>query len=230
MAKIIEPPILMSRILTFVLAASVVVLAALGFVLIKMMPLERPEVFFVVNATRSVNVVVEPFKPDTTNKNAINNYEAGFIREYVIARNTLDGNVNTTRNNWKNIVKEWSNDNVYRNFTRTKMYKDYAFGTKIPNVSCSVNFSTPDNNADPVIRTGRGDYTVNFVWICKNIAGQTIPKLYKIRIKIQSELDTNVSETLENLEKLKNNPLGIRVTEYKIQDGNDPLNSDVASM
>ena len=100
MAKIIEPPILMSRILTFVLAASVVVLGALAFVLVKMIPLERPEVFFLVNATRSVNVVIEPFNPDTS---AAINYEKGFVREYVIARNTLDVNPTITKNNWKNI-------------------------------------------------------------------------------------------------------------------------------
>ena len=74
MAKIIEPPILMSRILTFVLATSVVVLAALAVVLVKMIPLERPEVFFLVNPTRAVNVVIEPFKPETNNA-IINNYE-----------------------------------------------------------------------------------------------------------------------------------------------------------
>lgn len=230
MAKIIEPPILMSRILTFVLAASIVVLAVLGWVLIKMIPLEKPEVFFVINETRSVNVVVKPFDPDnSSNKIAINNYETGFIREYVIARNTLDFNTNTTRNNWKNIVNEWSSDNVHRAFVKTKLYRDFAFNTKSSNVACSVNFANP-NNATPIVQTGRGDYTVDFTWICKNSTGQTVPKLYKIRIKVQSELDKNISGTLENLDKLKINPLGIHVTEYKIQEGGDPLNSDMKKM
>lgn len=222
----IEPPILMSRILMFVLAASIVVLGALGWVLIKMIPLERPEVFFLVNATRSVNVVIKPLDPDADNKNALKNYEQGFIREYIIARNTLDTNANITKNNWKNIVKEWSGDNVYKNFTNTKAYKNYMFSMQPPMVSCSVNFSNPDNS-EPILKTGNGDYTVNFIWICKNIGGQTSEKNYKIRIKIQSDLDKDVSGTLENLEKLKSNPLGIQVTGYKVQDG-DPLNSDMS--
>lgn len=230
MAKIIEPPILISRILIFVLAASVVVLATLGFVLVKMIPLERPEVFFLVNNTRSVNVAIEPFNPDAKNKSAKNKYERGFIREYVIARNTLDTNSAVTRNNWKNIVKSWSDDQVYNAFTKTKIYKDYTFGGQIPWVECSVVFSN-QNGTDAIINTNPGDYTVHFTWVCKNISGQPITKNYKIRIKIQSELDTKVSGTLENLEKLKANPLGVQVTEYKVQGGDaDPLNSDMALM
>ena len=223
MAKIIEPPILMSRILTFVLAASVVVLGALAFVLVKMIPLERPEVFFLVNATRSVNVVIEPFNPDTS---AAINYEKGFVREYVIARNTLDVNPTITKNNWKNIVKSWSDNGIYKKFTNTKLYKNYMFGMQPSKVTCSVNFDNLDN-AQAVIRTGSGNYTVNFTWICKNIGGQTTSKNYKIKIKVQSELDKNVSGTFENLEKLKVNPLGIQVTEYDVQGDADPLNSDV---
>lgn len=226
MAKIIEPPILMSRILTFVLATSVVVLAALAVVLVKMIPLERPEVFFLVNPTRAVNVVIEPFKPETNNA-IINNYETGFIREYVIARNTLDNNSSITKNNWKNVVKEWSDDKVYKAFTGTRLYKKYMFGMQSLPMSCSVNFDGI-NDEKSVLRTNPGDYTVNFAWVCKNISGQPITKNYKIRIKIQSELNKNVSGTLDNLEKLKVNPLGIQVTEYKVQEGkDDPLNSEL---
>ena len=93
-------------------------------------------------------------------------------------------------------------------------------------MTCSVNFDNLDN-AQAVIRTGSGNYTVNFTWICKNIGGQTTSKNYKIKIKVQSELDKNVSGTFENLEKLKVNPLGIQVTEYDVQGDADPLNSDV---
>jgi type IV secretory pathway component VirB8 len=206
-----------------VLAASVVVLGALAFVLVKMIPLERPEVFFLVNATRSVNVVIEPFNPDTS---AAINYEKGFVREYVIARNTLDVNPTITKNNWKNIVKSWSDNGIYKKFTNTKLYKNYMFGMQPSKVTCSVNFDNLDN-AQAVIRTGSGNYTVNFTWICKNIGGQTTSKNYKIKIKVQSELDKNVSGTFENLEKLKVNPLGIQVTEYDVQGDADPLNSDV---
>lgn len=211
----------------FVLATSVVVLGALVFVLVKMIPLERPEVFFVANATRSVNVVIEPFDPNTANDKAIGYYETGFIREYVIARNTLSDNVSVTRNNWKEVVKNWSNDNVYSNFTKTKMYRNYAFGGRVPNATCDVYFADP-KKGNSVIKTGNGDYTVSFTWICKNIGGQTTQKNYKIRIKIKSDLEKRMSGTLENLQKLKANPLGIQVVEYKTDD--DPLNADVTSL
>lgn len=226
MAKVIEPPILMSRILAFVLAASVVVLAALGFVLYKMIPLERPEVFFLINATRSVNVIIEPFNPDTINDAAIENYKRGFIREYIIARNELNANPIITRNNWKNIVKPWSSDTVYKNFTSTKLYRNYMRNTQTQNVSCYVDFSDPEHT-DSIIKTNHNDYIVYFRWICKNISGQPTTKNYKIQIKIQTDLDTRINGTLDNLEKLKTNPLGIQVSQYKIQDDKDPLSSDM---
>ncbi len=226
MAKVIEPPILMSRILAFVLAASIVVLAALGFVLYKMIPLERPEVFFLINATRSVNVVIEPFDANNANNTSIENYKRGFIREYIIARNELNANPIITRNNWNNIVKPWSGNTVYKNFTSTSLYRKYMRNTQPQNVSCYVDFSDPEHS-DAIIKTNRNDYTVYFRWICKNISGQPTTKNYKIQIKIQTDLDKRISGTMENLEKLKINPLGIQVTQYKIQDDKDPLSSDV---
>ena len=74
MAKVIEPPVLISRILTFVFATSVVVLITMAVALIKMMPLERPEVFFLSNRTTSVNAVIEPLVPDSTNEKALEIY------------------------------------------------------------------------------------------------------------------------------------------------------------
>lgn len=228
-AKIVEPPILMSRILAFVLAASVVVLAVLVITLIKMIPLERPEVFFLLTpTTHSVNTVIEPLDPDTiNNKEAIYAYQQGFIREYVIARNTLYDNAVLTRNNWIEIVKPWSSKKVFSAFTNTKLYRDYTFTNRPPQLSCSVNFS--DKNAIIMTKSTSAtdnEYTVNFAWICENSGGQTTQKNYKIRIKIQSDLDKTVSD----LKKLTVNPLGIQVTEYEIQDHKeDPLNSDTAS-
>lgn len=229
MAKIVEPPVLMSRLLTFVLATSVVVLAVMVFTLFKMIPLERPEVFFVYTPTRSANVVIEPLVPDSTNKNVLNNYQAGFIREYVIARNTLYTNSNITRKNWSRIVKTWSSNKVFSDFVKTRLYKEFALGEKIPNISCSVNFSSPTND-EPVLRMSNDTYNVKFTWVCENIGGQTTQKNYKIQIKIQSDLDKNMSGTLDNLEKLRDNPLGIRVVQYDVLDGRgDPLDSDTAS-
>lgn len=231
MAKMVEPPVLMSRILTFVLATGVVVLATLVFTLVKMIPLERPEVFFLYTPTRSANVVIEPLVPDSSNKNALNNYKLGFIREYVIARNTLSTTPGITRKNWLRIVKPWSSNKVYSNLVQTRLYKEFALGEQMPTVSCSVNFSSP-NNSEPIVKINndKNIYYVNFAWVCKNIGGQTTQKNYKIQIRIKSDLDEKVSGTLENLEKLRDNPLGIQVVQYDILDGRgDPLDSDTTS-
>ena len=66
MAKIVEPPVLTSRILAFMLAASVVVLGVLVVTLIKMVPLERPEVFFVSASSSLSNVSIKGMEPDET--------------------------------------------------------------------------------------------------------------------------------------------------------------------
>ena len=238
MAKIIEPPVLMSRILTFVLATSIVVLVALVVALAKMIPLERPEVFFLLSQTPSVSTTIEPMTPDSSNEEALSAYEMGFVREYVIARNTLT-DVAQTRKNWTNIIKPWSSEAVYSALTKTQLYTDYTFNDRPPVVSCSVNFS---NNAkeQAVLKTksarsGKSfsEYIVNFTWICENIGGQTTQKNYMIRIRIQSVLDSKMSGTLENLKKLRSNPLGTQVIGYTVisTDNNrdktdDPLNSE----
>ena len=229
MAKIVEPPVLMSRILAFVLATSVVVLGALVFTLMKMMPLERPEVFFLYTPTRSANVVIAPLVPDNSNKNVLNRYKEGFVREYVIARNTLSMSAGITRKNWAKVVKPWSSNEVFASLSKTRLYREFALGDQLPDVSCEVNFSSP-NNDKPVLKMSDDTYNVHFTWVCKNINGQTTQKNYKIQIRIKSNLDKQMSETLENLEKLRDNPLGIQVVQYSILDGRgDPLDSDTAS-
>ena len=234
MAKVIQPPILMSRILTFMLATSVVVLGALVFALVKLMPLERPEVFFLLNRTGTVNAVIEPLVPDATNKQAITDYEQGFVREYIIARNTLLQNAALTQRNWVSVIKPWSSNRVYAALTRTALYSEYTSGDQPPALSCSVNFSDT-NREQAVVKTSHSakydEYVVTFAWVCKNSGGQTTQKNYKIRLRIQSVLDSKASDTLEDLNKLRDNPLGIRVVEYTVLDGGgDPLDSDRYSL
>ena len=232
MAKTIEPPILMSRILPFVLSASVVVLCVLLFTLFKMIPLERPEVFFLLTQTRSTNVIIEPLTPDANNKKTTELYVRGFVREYIMARNQLDLNANITKNNWNKVVKPWSSKDTFKTFVNTALYRAY-YSNQIPVVSCSVEFSNKAN--DPAIvlikeSDEKIDYTyhVNFMWVCKNIGRQTPPKNYKIQIRIQSDLDGKASGVSDYLEKVSANPLGIQVTQYTVLDGKaDPLNSEI---
>ena len=229
MAKTIEPPVLMSRILTFVLSASIVVLGALGVTLFKMIPLERPEVFFLLTPTRSANVTIKPLTPDSGNKTATDNYIKGFIREYIIARNTINPNITVLRNNWSKVVKPWSSSQVFSDFVKTNLYKEYTLGDQAPTMSCSVNFSNSAKDS-AIIRTDTYTYNVNFTWICENIGGQTTQKNYKIQVRIQSDFDDKASNMVDNLNKLSINPLGIQIVQYTVlYNKEDPLNSDVAS-
>jgi len=230
-SKVVEPPVLVSKVLTFTLATSIVVLAALVVTLGKMIPLERPEVFFLHTPTRTSNLLITPMTPNATNNDIVERYKDGFIREYVMARNSLNGGANSfiTRTNWDRIVKQWSAPDVYNDFTNTTLYKKYTFDFQPPAVSCSVNFANI-NNERAIIDMGNNEFEVNFVWVCKdeNIGGQPIPKNYKIQLRIQSDLDKKLSGVVGNLEKLRKNPLGIQVTEYTIKNGEpDPLNSDL---
>ena len=210
----------------FVLATSVVVLGALVVTLIKMAPLTRPEVFFLQTPTRSVNVVIKPMDINQTNQEALAEYERKFVQEYVIARNTINSNPALTRSNWIQVVKPWSSSKVFSDFTKTALYHDYTFSNRPPVLSCSVNF--PDSNRERAIVKTKNSFFVNFTWLCKNSSGHETTKNYNIRIKVQSVLDEKTSGTLEKLNKLSVNPLGIQVTEYEVQGTTkiDPLNSD----
>ena len=52
MADRIEPPILLSRLMTFVFAAALVVVVVLVVTLAKMFPLNRPQIFFLTTQPR----------------------------------------------------------------------------------------------------------------------------------------------------------------------------------
>ena len=170
--------------------------------------------------------------PNASNTKIMDYYLDGFVREYVIARNTLYPGLDAvaTRENWANVVKPWSSDAVFSDFTKTSLYHEYAFNRMPPMIQCSVNFDNTNKRA--VLDMHNGRYEVNFVWVCKNenIGGQTTQKNYKIQLRIESDLQGTVAGTLEDLEKLRQNPLGIQVTEYVVKEGHgDPLNSNVKS-
>ena len=224
MAKIVEPPVLTSRILAFMLAASVVVLGVLVVTLIKMVPLERPEVFFVSASSSLSNVSVKGMEPDPE---MTRSYEEGFVREYIIARNTLYQNTETTRNNWTRVIKPWSSPDVFANLTKTNLYQVYTQENQLQPVECNVSFSS-------VSRTSR-NWVAEFNWICKNNSGQSVKKNYTIVMKLKSDLSKD--GPMEDLSRLRVNPLGTQVISYEILDNNrsgakgeDPLNSDWTDM
>lgn len=220
MSKVVEPPVLVSRTLTFVLAASIAVLAVLVFTLYQMAPLTRPEVFFLQNQSRNVNYVLDQQNPK--NKDFQSEYIKGFIRTYVIARNSLESPKSVTIERWNRIVKPWSSPSVSAQFRSTDTYNEVT-ENRMYNMVCSVNFN--DGNIVQVKKSQR--YIVNFERTCfdQNSGRQIGPKSYKISIEIESYLDNNSDNPLNYLKDLRNNPLGIQVTEYKVLDAKetDPL-------
>lgn len=228
MSKVVEPPVLMSRTLTFVLAASIAVLATLVFSLYNMAPLTRPEVFFLMNQSRNVNYVLKHPNPkdsrDPKKEKLIQQeYIKGFIRTYIIARNSLEDSRFATIDRWNSIVKPWSSESVYDAFRTTDAYNDVMDNYQ-SNLVCSVDFS--NGNVAPQSKS----YRVTFDRTCfdKNSGRQIGPKSYKIDIEIQSYLDNESDKKLSYLEDLRTNPLGIQITGYRVLNGTgtDPL-SDI---
>lgn len=220
----IEPPILMSRLLTLVFAATMVVVVTMVITLAKLFPLNRPQVFFLwTQPHETIEVKLAELPPVDEN---LDRYKKAFIREYIKARNEITPSIADVRKKWSNdenaLVRAWSNDNVYNEFTQTALWN--ALMSEIPDFefACPVEFTT----GAIVPRSGDDTYAVNFRYFCVNNDGQIAPKDYTIVLR----LDMGEGKKMKWADRL-NNPLGIRVAEYTVEsvDGNtndktDPLN------
>lgn len=215
----VEPPVLLSRLLTLVFIALVVIVGVLTFTLYNMFPLNRPEVFFLRTQTRDnleIRITELPAKDEN-----LEAYKFAFIREYIKARNEVTPNIYEMRKKWENsstgLVRIWSTPEVYTQLTETNMWRALMFNIPDFEFSCSVEF--PTNSIDP--ESVNNEYFVNFSYFCSNSGGQLDKKDYKIKIK----LDLNEDGTIKWQDRLTN-PLGLRVSEYKVESGNgDPLNT-----
>ena len=217
----VEPPILLSRLLTLVFAATLVVLAVLMVTLYNLFPLDRPEVFFLRSANPGdTEITLTQIMPDG---NDFETYKRAFITEYVKTRNEITQSVRTMEKNWgmKNgVVKTMSTDDIFAEFVNTAMYQEFLLNDAVFDFSCSVEFSP-----QPVNRyTSDGKtYTVDFKWFCTNSYGQTDRKDYRIKITLITE-DTQNMKWVDHME----NPLGLRVAEYSVESGDgDPLDAFV---
>lgn len=215
----VEPPILLSRLLTFVFAAALVMLVVLVLTLDKMFPLNRPEVFFMITQNpQNLEVFVRELPPEDANMDI---YKRAFIREYIKARNEVAPNAKVMVKKWNTtdgVVYIWSTEDVFAEFMQTGMWTDLMSGTPNFDFSCSVEFK--DGAITPYTNDG-STYRANFVWFCTDSYGQTDKKEYTIRIKLTSD-DTKALRWADRLE----NPLGIRVAEYTIESGEtDPLDA-----
>jgi len=211
----IEPPILLSRLMMFVFAATVVVLFVLFMTMEKMFPLNRPQVFF-ITAQPVANTVIQVTDLSPTDE-SLETYRLAFIMEYVRARNEVQKNTSIMRQKWgtaNGVVAAWSTPKVYEAFSRTGLpnailhdYPDFEF-------NCPVRFKgTP-------MKLGN-QYRVTFEYYCENNGGQTTKKDYTILIGLASDDNPDVRWNAR-----LNNPLGLRVSEYVIDGGGlDPLDT-----
>lgn len=219
----VEPPILLSRLLTLVFATAIVVLAVMGITLYKMFPLNRPQVFFLMTQpSHELEVTLQEMIPASEN---LDFYKRSFIKEYIKARNEITPNIGDMRKKWINTpsaeVRAWSNDAVFKDFAETRMRS--ALMNEIPGfeLKCPVEFEQ-----GAITPRGPDMYAVKFRYFCENSDGQVAAKDYTIVLRLEYEIDKSVKWT----DRL-NNPLGIKVVQYTVEsvdgdksDHTDPLN------
>ena len=86
----IEPPFLLSRTMTFVLATALVVLVALAITIYNMFPLNRPQVFFLTTTIHdNQDIKLVEMQPRDVNTDR---YKQEFVREYIRHRNEILNN------------------------------------------------------------------------------------------------------------------------------------------
>ncbi len=224
----VEPPILLSRLLTFILAVSVVVLFALGMTLKNMFPLNRPQVFFLTSQLRD-NIEAKVTEMPATDEN-MDRYVRAFIREYIRARNEIFPNAKIMEKKWsamEGLVKNWSTDNVYKKFSNTAMVNAIRrHGAINLDISCQVEYLANQQNSSSIqYLQNEKMYQIKFRYLCTNNAGPLPPKDYTITLKLVS----GEQETTRWKDRVEN-PLGLRVSEYKITAGGiDPLDGFMAT-
>lgn len=205
-----QPPFLMSRILTLVLASAVVVLIVLLVTLGKMFPLEKPQVFFLTTQpTADVEVKLTEMPKN------IEDFKKNFIMEYIKVRNEIVPDAAVMNRKWADggIVDNMSSDAVFADFITTNDDIWYAVlqdANNFPGV-CTVEFPS-----EVFLPFAENTYQVKFIYSC-NLSGQTHSKTYTIKLKLGMQNTERWSDRLDN-------PLGMRVIEYSVMDGaNDPL-------
>jgi len=216
----IEPPILISRLMTFVMATALVVLVVLVITLDKMFPLNRPQVFFLTTEnTADKELTLTKIPADLAM------YKMEFVKEYVRQRNEITPDLAIMRARWANsdngVVKTRSTDAVFGEFLLTDMVNVVNQDLDEPfNIECRVEF--PESYAVVQKVGAKETYTVQFWYFCKD-------KQFGDQEDVQQfVLDVALEPTAQNAirwaERMEN-PLGLRVNGYTIiKGGRDPLN------
>ncbi|MBQ4130155.1 MAG: hypothetical protein IJD69_02150 [Alphaproteobacteria bacterium] len=216
----VKPPILISRIMTLVLAGALVVLGVLALTLGKMFPLNRPQIFFLTTTVRDdQDIRLTQMQPQGEN---LDRYKRAFVREYIRHRNEVFTNAKAMHKKWNGedgAVRIMSTDAVYADFMNTTMFT--AMMSEMPDFefTCPVVF-------DGIMYLAAEDaYQVKIRYFCADNTGRTRQKDYTIKLKLQEE-DNSQIKWADRID----NPLGLRVAEYLIVDGDgDPLNTGFLS-
>lgn len=218
----IEPPFLLSRTMTFVLATALVVLVALGITIYNMFPLNRPQVFFLttdISDNQDIRLIEMQPRSENTDQ-----YKQEFVREYIRHRNEVLANANEMHKKWNSengIVRVTSTDDVYSDFMQTALFNE-IMSNVIPNipVQCGIIFDgAPMNLASESPNTDV--YQTKFKYFCEDSTGPITPKDYTIRVKLLTQ-DGTFIKWADRIE----NPLGLKVVEYTIISGaGDPLDT-----
>ena len=185
----VEPPILLSRVMTFVFASAIVVLVALVFTLYNMFPLNRPQVFFLMTAPKqNLQVVLREMVPSDEN---LENYKKSFILEYIKARNEIVPNAGVMRTKWNNgtdgVVYTWSTQDVYNTFTETNMWQAWMSGLPDFEFSCSVEFGA--NAFEPYADAILAEFGVSTKAMLDMAAGVSVPK-GRLPVQLPRDMET----------------------------------------
>jgi type IV secretory pathway component VirB8 len=215
----LEPSRLLSRVMAFTLAGLAAALAALIAALSGMFPLERTQVFFLSTRPESAQIInITKFDMAVENLDA---YKESFIKEYITARNQIVPDYPLMRRKWRadggGLVFNYSDMDVYRGFMKTDMWHAIMEGKYEPfSFRCDVSF-------DKIVPRERGGeiekFAARFRYICSDKStGQGAPKDFTIRLGLRFQTELNYGERFDN-------PLGLKVVEYIVEDGGgDPLN------
>lgn len=216
----IKPPILLSRLLTFVLATALVVLGVLCFTVYKMFPLNRPQIFF-LTTTLADNQDVKLTEMQTSSSN-LDKYKKAFVKEYIRYRNEVRTDSSEMHKKWNaadGVIRTMSTDKVYSDFAKTTLFKDVMSNNlaNIP-VQCVVSFYGAPMKLNT---TDKNTYQTKIVYFCVDNTGRRGKKDYTIRLKLleQEGVQIRWADRIEN-------PLGLKVDEYTIiSENGDPLDT-----
>ena len=218
MAGPIEPPILMSRLMTFVFASALAAVLVLVLSISRISPLDRTQIFFLTSSPRDLSEIkIRRYEPTAGNMQF---FKENFVREYIRARNDIFPNLEAMRRKWSEQVFVWSGDEVYSAFTKTYAFNvimgqdvelDFRCFTEM--LGAGARHHEYDQEAD------LDRYIATFRYVCtfENEALSSADYLIHVGVRFQ--------DTVQWSERLLN-PLGVYVAEYKIMNGAaDPLDA-----